>query len=54
MKIDQRKQFYWKKKLTVSLAYSGLIFTFALNQDWQHCNYSKINKAILLKFSGNV
>ena len=35
-------------------AYFGLAFAFALSHRWQNFNYSRINKAIGLKFSGNV
>ena len=41
-----------EKKLPVILAYFALIFALALSYLRQNCNYSRMNRAVCLKFSG--
>ena len=43
-----------KKNLTMILTSFDFIFAFALSHRWRNYKYSKANKAIGLKFSGNV
>ena len=53
MKNRSHDSILLKKKLTMILAYFGLITTFALSQP-RKCNYLRTNKAIGQKFLGNV
>ena len=54
MKNGSQDLIYWKKNLTVILAYFGLIFAVDLSHGWQNCNYSRTNEASGLRFSEKV
>ena len=54
MKYGSQELMLLKKEFEVILAYLDLIFVFALSRRRQNCNYSRSNKGIGLKFSGNV